>query len=183
MTPTSRTLAYLRDEGYAAAVVEKWVTMGDPLLPGRIDAFQEVRRRVASMTVKTDAEREVVGRVLAGLDRIMPSAKSGPPGVRMDLFGCIDVVAVGKPHSGVLGLQACAGSGHAARVNKIVAIPEAKLWCECGNRLWVMSWTKKDVEGSRKKWHPRIQEIKVEDFVCENVPAPEPALPNLAELF
>lgn len=113
MSPTARTLEWLRRAGYSAGVVEKWIP--------------QMRRRV-------------------------------------DLFGCIDIVAVGGGETGALGVQATSGSNHASRVAKILAIPEAEQWVEAGNRLWVMSWAKRGQRGKAKRWEPRIETVTIGMF-------------------
>lgn len=83
--------------------------------------------------------------------------------VRQDLFGCIDVVALNNGMPGLLGVQATTTAHAAERLLKIVALPAAKLWVECGNRLWVMDWRKLKV-GKVQKWEPRITEVTVGMF-------------------
>lgn len=85
-------------------------------------------------------------------------------GRRIDLFNCIDIVALRKETPGVLGYQACAGASHANRKAKILAIMAAKLWVECGNRLFVISWRKVGPRGKRKLWEPRLEEITIGMF-------------------
>ena len=113
MSPTSRSLAYLKSLGYICGSVERRI-------PGKF--------------------------------------------VTMDLFGFLDYVALKSGHNGVLGLQFTSGSNHAARVSKILLEPRARLWLDCSNRIWVMSWDKKGGRGERKLWKPRIQEIRLEHF-------------------
>lgn len=79
-----------------------------------------------------------------------------------DLFGCIDLIALkaGRPK---LAVQATAarnpGGQAAARVRKILSIPEAKLWIEDGSYLWVVCWVFKD-----RRWEPDIRPITKEMF-------------------
>lgn len=61
--------------------------------------------------------------------------------IKKDLFGCIDIIAC-KPGVGTVGIQATSGSNHAARMTKALAIPELKIWCDCGNTFQVWSWSK-----------------------------------------
>lgn len=70
--------------------------------------------------------------------------------IRQDLFGCIDIVAITP--SGITGIQACAGSSHAARVAKSIAEPRLRAWLEAGARFEVWSWTKRGARGKRKTW-------------------------------
>lgn len=85
VSPTQRTLKYLRAAGYVCQVVERW----------------------------------------------NPFAK-----VRQDLFGVIDIVALGA--SGILGVQCTSSPNVSARLSKIAASDAAKRWLECGGSLWVI---------------------------------------------
>ena len=83
---------------------------------------------------------------------------------RIDLFGCIDIVALhpaGDGVRGVLGIQATSASNHAARRRKLQALAEARLWVQTGNALWVVSWVKRPVKrhARRKVWQPRIEAV------------------------
>lgn len=78
--------------------------------------------------------------------------------VRQDLFGVIDIVAL--TDDGILGIQACAGSSHAARMAKIKAEPRAQEWLRCGGKLEVWSWAKRGVRGKRKLWTLRVESIE-----------------------
>ena len=94
-----------------------------------------------------------------GVEKWIPQTKQ-----RIDLFGFIDLGALHKDDRGLLGVQATSGSNHAARRTKIMSIPAARLWCECGNRLWIVSWTKSGAKGKRKLWTPRIEKLGAGDF-------------------
>lgn len=62
-------------------------------------------------------------------------------GVRRDLFGCIDIVALdGQP--GLLGIQACSASSVSSRVKKAQNVPAIRAWIAAGNRFEVWGWTK-----------------------------------------
>lgn len=89
MSPTQRTLALLRANGYKAAVVEHW------------NHYAKIRQ---------------------------------------DLFGCIDIVAVG--HGRTLGVQACASasiSARTAKMGKAIALPEL---VGAGWEMLVIGWRK-----------------------------------------
>lgn len=74
-------------------------------------------------------------------------------GVRKDLFGFIDVVAIGD--SGTIGVQATSRDNIASRVRKIEGIPAAKLWLSAGNRIVVIGWRK---NAKSNRWEPRLTE-------------------------
>lgn len=84
--------------------------------------------------------------------------------VRIDLFGYIDVVALRTGIPGVLGIQATSRENVNKRVEKIISIPTAKTWLECGNQIEVWGWSKKGKAGKRKLWEVFKQEIKLEDL-------------------
>ena len=130
MSPTQRTLAYLRSQGYTAAVTEHW----------------------------------------------NPHAK-----IRQDLFGFIDIIALGK--GPIIAVQCTSGANHSARVTKIVSDPKvsscAMLWLKSCNSIAVISWSKKGARGRLKKWEPRIQVLSFVDFP---VPGSKPSAPIAAHL-
>lgn len=63
--------------------------------------------------------------------------------ITKDLFGFLDIVALA--HCGTIGIQATSGSNHAARVRKIITERReaARRWLECGNVIFVWSWSKR----------------------------------------
>lgn len=75
-------------------------------------------------------------------------------GIRQDLFGWIDVVAVRPSDPGVLGIQ-CTTSDHAAaRVAKARGNEALKSWVAAGNRLVVHGWArrcKRIADGKRSR--------------------------------
>ena len=75
---------------------------------------------------------------------------------RKDLFGILDLVAIGTldRQPVTLGVQATSGSNHSARISKLIEAESSAEWIAAGNRLQVISWTKK---GNR--WQPRITEL------------------------
>jgi hypothetical protein len=93
---------------------------------------------------------------------------NGGVGVRIDLFGGIDLVAITP--EGILGIQATSGSNHSARVKKLKALRDLEEWVDCGAILEVWSWTPKKVlnrDGStskRKRYELRIQRLTTLEF-------------------
>lgn len=128
MSPTQRTLDWLKKAGFTAGIVEKHNPFGGP------------------PTKKCPA---------CGKNRI---------GVKQDLFGCIDLVAIHPDSTGVLGIQCTSDNNHAARREKILGLEPAKLWVQAGNRLWVLSWGLRGAQGKRKLWEPRIQDVTLGMF-------------------
>ena len=91
------------------------------------------------------------GMVCAVVERFNQHA--GPHGVRQDLFGIIDIIAV-RPGLPTLGVQVCSATDHARRRTK--AIEEARLitWLAAGNRFEVWSWKK-----TKRRWQLRREEL------------------------
>lgn len=83
--------------------------------------------------------------------------------IRQDLFGFVDVLAL-RSGSATLAVQCTSGTNHSARVSKILELSIARLWLSCGNRIRVISWSKRGPRGRAKHWEPRIQEITLQDF-------------------
>lgn len=96
--------------------------------------------------------------------------------IRVDLFGAIDILALGHDENGrmeLLAVQTTSGSNVAARVAKIQSLDAMRLWVESGNRLVVHGWSKKArpwkpdekrVGVRAKRWELRERWIVREDF-------------------
>jgi len=81
-----------------------------------------------------------------------------PPGHRVDLFGFIDIIAVG--HGGTLGVQTTTASNAAARVTKIKGSPALPILVENGWKLIVHKWRKGGPRGERKVWSCTEEEVR-----------------------
>jgi len=177
-SPTQLTLRYLREQGFLAQVVERWVLTRDPHAEGEragmLSAITYLRESANLRATARPVEAETIRHLAGVIERSLPQLPQGSPGRRVDLFGFIDVLCLdGKP--GCLGAQCCAYSGVSAHVKEIkagsVKFPaagkrraheEAKRslalrWLAHGNRLSIFGWRK--VDG---KWTPRIVEITAE---------------------
>ena len=82
--------------------------------------------------------------------------------VRIDLFSFIDIIAIKKGE--IVGVQTTSASHLSDRVNKIIGIPEAKLWLEAGGKILVHGWAKKGPRGKRKLWQTVEKWLILEDF-------------------
>ena len=115
-SPTQRTLAWLREQGYTAAVTEHW----------------------------------------------NPHA-----GIRQDLFGCLDIVAICGAQT--VGVQATSDNNIAARVAKIKVTPGARAWLDGGTRtLLVIGWKLRMKAVMGKRWLPRVVEVFAHDLRGED---------------
>ncbi len=77
---------------------------------------------------------------------------------RLDLFGFIDVVAVGDglfPY----GIQTTSGSHLANRIAKATALPTTQMVSKCFRLLFV-GWRQVGDRGKRKRWRPRVIELQ-----------------------
>ena len=88
---------------------------------------------------------------------------AGPFGKRKDLFGVIDIIALGE--GSIIGIQSC-GQAFSEHDKKILDEPMSKKWLEHGGRLQLIGWRKLKVKrgGKDVRWTPRIKEYKLSDF-------------------
>ena len=91
----------------------------------------------------------------------------GPPGIRIDLFGIIDVLAL-DPERGVVGIQCC-GADFAAHKRKLLEerAQDTLDWLSTpGTVLEIWSWRKVKAKrgGKAMVWRPRVEEITREDL-------------------
>jgi len=91
------------------------------------------------------------------------NAYAGPYGIRQDLFGFLDIVAI-KP-IGICGIQSC-GSDFASHDRKIKGNEAAPEWLKAGGSIELWAWRKvKRVHGGTAMvWKPRVREYTEEDF-------------------
>lgn len=85
-------------------------------------------------------------------------------GVRQDLYGGIDVVAI---VDGVItGIQCGSnnGGGHSNHKKKLLAEPRMLEWINAGARLIIHSWALQGPAGKAKRWLCRMEELTAEDF-------------------
>jgi hypothetical protein len=101
-----------------------------------------------SPTSRTLERARKLGYTIQVVERWNPHAK-----VRIDLFGCIDLVAVTS--DAIVGIQACAGSSHAARRTKALLEPRLAAWVRAGGRFEIWSWT----QNAAGKWDVRIENL------------------------
>lgn len=83
--------------------------------------------------------------------------------IRLDLFGFIDLLWI-RPDGVLVGIQACAGSSHAARRSKILASDMLPHWLQCGREVEVWSWAKQGPRGKAKRWTLRTEALKLPEI-------------------
>jgi hypothetical protein len=129
--------------------------------------YKTASKRVSrvSPTQRTLRELRSLGRVCGIVERFNHHA--GPFGVRQDLFGFIDVISL-DVERGIVGVQCCAGSGHAAHRRKILeeCTQEAMEWLRCGGRIELWSWSKRKLKrgGKAERWCARVDHITMDLF-------------------
>ena len=92
----------------------------------------------------------------------------GAHGVRQDLFGIIDVIAL-DPQRGVIGVQSC-GADFAAHERKFFEerASECIDWLSTpSTRLELWGWRKVKLKrgGKAMRWQPRVREFDLQDFL------------------
>lgn len=101
----------------------------------------------------------------------------------LDLYNCMDLVAIRDDRSGVLGIQCC-GEDVAPHLHKILEgyekksikkgemvvevippNPYLKIWLKAGNLFFIWGWRLRKNEGTRAKYQLREIEFFVKDGV------------------
>lgn len=92
-----------------------------------------------------------------------PPKPGMPPGIRRDVFGFIDIIAIDT--DAIVGIQACTG-GRKAHWDKILANEYALPWLQAYGKIELWSWTKKKVKrgGIAVRWTPKIEQITEADI-------------------
>lgn len=93
--------------------------------------------------------------------QMIPNHPGG--GVRQDLFGVIDVIALTGGR--ITGIQCGAMSGHSAHLKKCLAEPRLREWLRCGGGFVIHSWGLKGARGKVKRWTLREQWLTLNDFL------------------
>ena len=117
-------------------------------------------------TQRTIRELKNMGRRCGIVERF--NAYVGPHGIRQDLFGIIDIIAL-DPETGVVGIQCCSGSGFSAHYKKMIEehAQETLDWLQTpGTKLEIWAWRKikRKRGGTALVWAPRVEEITLDDF-------------------
>ena len=79
--------------------------------------------------------------------------------ITVDLFGCIDVVAIAGDR--IIGIQATTGAHHADRRAKALAEPRLRAWLAAGAGFEIWTWSKRGEEGKRKLWTLRREPLEL----------------------
>jgi hypothetical protein len=88
---------------------------------------------------------------------------------RRDLFGVIDIVAMG--HGMILGVQSSSYAGRKSHMEKILAEPRVRKWLVNGGHLLLITWKKvlRKRGGKAFRYEPVIDDITLDLLPLENV--------------
>ena len=91
----------------------------------------------------------------------------GPHGIRQDMFGIIDIIALDHT-SGVIGVQSCGNdfSGHYKKLTQEKAAECIDWLLTPGTSLELWAWRKVKIKRGGKAWRyePRVKVFTLEDF-------------------
>lgn len=86
-------------------------------------------------------------------------------GIRQDLFGFIDMIALYPGSRGIVAIQSTGPSGHSSHRNKIIneCTELAEAWLKSGGKIELWSWNKRKLNGGKaERWVPRVEEITLD---------------------
>jgi len=92
----------------------------------------------------------------------------GKFGIRKDMFGFGDIVAMGE--NSIIAVQSCGQSfsEHHLKITQDENVaPKALLWLKNKGRLILIGWRKVKLKrgGKAMRWSPRIKEYSIDDFI------------------
>lgn len=110
--------------------------------------------------------------LIAANNALSKLARSRNPGVRVDLFGFIDIIAL--TGSDIVAIQSTSFTAKSQHMTKIKTecLEAVQAWCKSGGRVELWAWRKheqskqiKNAEGKtvRRQWLPDITEITVDE--------------------
>lgn len=103
----------------------------------------------------------------------------GPHGIRQDLYGWIDLLALDPTTGELIAVQTTSGSNVSKRLDKIRAWPHLEAWL-LRHRAVVHGWAKRGERGKRKLWDCREVPVTARPVPSESAaadpdnPAPAP---------
>lgn len=117
-------------------------------------------------TQRTLAELRKRGYVCDIVERWLGGVRRGDGGfgIRKDLFGVMDIIALDKMNLLILGVQST-GQDFAGHRRKLFT-EKARvidLWLQCGGVFELWGW-RKVKRGNRQIWEPRIERISREEI-------------------
>jgi hypothetical protein len=116
---------------------------------------------------RTKQHYQKAGWTVGIVERFNPHVP--PRGIRQDLYGFIDAVAIRADQPGVTALQACS-TDFAEHLVKIMENEHARTWLQAGNRIVLVAWTKS--ERGTGGWTVREREITLAEIERQRGKAP-----------
>lgn len=132
------------------------------------------RKKPVALTPKSVRHLEARGYIVAKVEQRIPHCF-----VTRDAFNIFDLLAASRG-GGIVGVQVTSGSNGAARRDKILAEPQARVWIESGGRIFLHLWAKRNdrTAGARKLYSLKEEEIVLADFPTAPSPLSTPAEPS-----
>jgi hypothetical protein len=123
-----------------------------------------------SPTQRTLRELRQRGVIVAIVERW--NQFGGPFGIRQDLWGFGDALALYPEYKGVTAIQCCARSGLSAHRTKILENEIAPEFLKAENRIEIWAWGKvKKVRGGKLMvYKPVIEEITLQNYESPHIP-------------
>jgi len=137
-------------------------TLDAVLVPDTLPTKKK-RRRSTSPTERSLEWLRKAGYEVSKVEKFVRFPHMGH-GVRQDLFGFADLLAVRADRTGVLAVQCGVGSSHADHLAKILEEPKARVWLQAKNEIRIDSWRKVGARGKRKLWEVRQEYVTLDQF-------------------
>lgn len=154
-----RTIKEMKSLSRKVGIVERYINIEKALTDIQL---------INCLTLLTLREQKALQRS-CGITQKLIHNKKVPDGVRSDLFGIFDLIAM-SPRQGIIGIQVC-GPDFTDHYRKITEerADNALLWLASGRgrtRIEIWSWRKiLKKRGSKERvWSPRIKRISYGDF-------------------
>mgnify|MGYP000299422071 FL=1 len=180
---TQRTLKALRDKGVMVGMTEHfnpYAGMDKPpkyLLTNIGGSATYILGQTITQKEFNDENAKLFRSNLKKMDaEVVPDGKFG---IRQDLFGFIDMIAVypGPENKGFVGVQSTGPSGFHSHKRDITNKyrDNALRWLAAGGRIELWSWQKEKLKPGAKAevWRPKIYNFTAKDFeVKEEIDTP-----------
>lgn len=82
-------------------------------------------------------------------------------GIRQDLFGFIDIVAIRE--GSIVGVQSTSEGQRRAHYKKIIALDTARDWLTAGGEIWLVTWQRRET-GKTCRYDYTLMKIDHGDF-------------------
>lgn len=175
---TERTIAALKmDPSVFVGKTEHWNPFGGGSKPTKkriVDTGGSSKYGIADLITKKEFEDE--NAQLAAAGKALMVAKDefdGKFGLRQDLFGFIDIIALYPNDGKIVGIQSTGPSGFYSHLKKIreECRETALAWLKSGGQIQLWSWEKKKPRPGVNvfRWTPKIQEITLAMLETEPV--------------